>query len=857
MPKRIPAIILILSLCFACNLLADERQQAEIRPVTSQGATQLRSGATLATADTCTAIAFDSLVWLIDGWLVGNELYKVLLDPEISCLNPYPFTITEVHMILGFGGPTSISYSGDVEEVDYSTPSCPYPGTVLGISPTYTDQVPAGGIYEFWVEFDPPVVVNGPFFAGFYIGSDIDPASYPALVTDNAPTFCNSYNIWDETVGWVDLANNEFYNFPGRVALFAVGYTGGTSAAPEAEFTASPTETCPGTSVSFTNQSVGTITTTYWTFGDGATSTESDPSHTYTSSGSWPVSLTVNGPNGSDIETKTGYINVWTPPTAGFSASPLSGSAPLSVNFVSHSSNATSYLWQFGDGATSTQANPTHTYTSDGDYTVSLTANGLCGTDQATQVNYISVSSGTLPPEPEIRWLSHQNGDKAMATTELWAIELSGSPAVDYVRFDYVQGGSATNIGTDFDGQSTLRNGTPSSAAHGYSMAWDFTTIAEGSYWLKATVRDTLGRSDADSVLVYLEPTPPIATITSPDNGDDFCDSLTLLMTATDENMTHVEVHRHAAAYTYSAGITTTAAAAAVSGPAAASLAAKLWADRGYAIMQAGATTLTISQLTDSLAARARTSEFGGAIDDRFYAALKDYFADHGDLVTFDSRRNPDYYLLRQWVEDEQRAVIIGLTGASSVWLTADGFTGWPTTGEYWSIAVSDPISGSRHTLDVRDNGSAYQLMYSGSWHDIDLMISMRPDNWSVARSLMGADFNAADGWTYSWEPNSSIYDDSLYFFRSTGYDTGGLSGSSVVILHYTCASTFKPGDYNDDDIINILDLAFLVEFVTSDGNPPVGGDARADANGDGYVNIADVIYFMNYLFGAAETPAY
>ncbi|MFH1688576.1 MAG: PKD domain-containing protein [bacterium] len=857
MPRRISGILLITLLWLTGSLTAAERQVTKISPVTSQQPTALRSTPTLATADTCMPIAIDSLVWLIDGWLVGNELYKVLLDPAASCPNPYPFTVTEVHMILGFGGPTVITYSGDIEDVDWSTPSCPYPDTVLGLSPTYQDQVPEGEIYDFWVEFDPPVVVNGPFFAGFYLGSDIDPNSNPALVTDDTPTLCNSYNIWDETVGWVDLANNEYYAFPGRLAIFAVGYSGGTTAAPVAAFTAGPTSTCPGTSVNFTNQSTGTISTYYWTFGDGATSTVADPSHTYTSSGSWPVSLTVTGPGGTDTETKNAFINVWSSPTAAFSATPLSGSAPLTVNFTNQSCNASSYLWQFGDGAISDQAGPSHTYAVDGNYTVTLTATGLCGTNQANQVDYINVSSVTLPPEPQIRWLSHRGGDRAMATTELWVAELSGSEAVDYVRFDRVQGGSVTNIGTDFDGQTTLRNGSPSSAAYGYSLQWNFSAIAEGSYWLKATVRDTLGRSDAESVFVYLEPTPPVPHITSPDDGADFCDSLKLYMTATDENMTHVEIHRHQAAYTYSAGLGTITEPATLSGPAAAALLADLWADRGYSFMQSGATTLTTGQLTDSLAARAQISAFGGALDDRLFAALQDYFADHGHLVDFEYDRNPDYYQIRRWVEDEQRGVIIGLTGANATWLAVDGFTGWPAVGEYWTLIVSDPTSGGYLHLDLRDNGLSHQVMYGGSWHDIDLMIALQPDGYSVTRSLMGADFDGTDGWIYQWQPNSSVLDDSLYFFRSTGYDAGGLAGSSAVLLRYTCASTYLAGDYNDDSVTNILDLAYLVEFVTSDGNSPAGGDSRADANGDGYVNIADVVYFMNYLFGGAAPPTY
>ncbi|MCK4606276.1 MAG: hypothetical protein KAU35_03155, partial [candidate division Zixibacteria bacterium] len=66
---------------------------------------QLRSNPNLVTVDTCTVINIDSLVWLIDNWVVGDELYKVLLDPAASCNISYPFSVTEVHIIMYFYAP--------------------------------------------------------------------------------------------------------------------------------------------------------------------------------------------------------------------------------------------------------------------------------------------------------------------------------------------------------------------------------------------------------------------------------------------------------------------------------------------------------------------------------------------------------------------------------------------------------------------------------------------------------------------------------------------------------------------------------------------------------------------------------
>jgi vibriolysin len=86
------------------------------------------------------------------------------------------------------------------------------------------------------------------------------------------------------------------------------------------------------------------------------------------------------------------------PPVANFSASPLSGGVPLTTHFTDLSQAASSWLWNFGDTGTSTEKNPTHTYTSMGTFTVTLTATNEFGSDQEVKTNYITVTA----PQPPI-----------------------------------------------------------------------------------------------------------------------------------------------------------------------------------------------------------------------------------------------------------------------------------------------------------------------------------------------------------------------------------------------------------------------------------------------------------------------
>ena len=80
--------------------------------------------------------------------------------------------------------------------------------------------------------------------------------------------------------------------------------------APIANFTANTRTGINRLIVNFSDQSTGSVTSRSWNFGDGATSTDQNPSHNYTNPGIFTASLTVIGPGGSDIEIKPNYITI-------------------------------------------------------------------------------------------------------------------------------------------------------------------------------------------------------------------------------------------------------------------------------------------------------------------------------------------------------------------------------------------------------------------------------------------------------------------------------------------------------------------------------------------------------------------
>ncbi|WP_292489688.1 PKD domain-containing protein [Methanoculleus sp. 10] len=165
--------------------------------------------------------------------------------------------------------------------------------------------------------------------------------------------------------------------------------------APAANFTADVTSGTAPLAARFTDTSTGEITAWSWSFGDGNTSTEQHPTHTYTAPGIYTVSLTATNAGGSSTESKTDYITVMAPPpVANFSADVTVGPAPLAVRFTDASTGEiTVWSWSFGDGNTSTEQNPVHTYGAPGNYTVNLTVSTGTGSAMLSRPGYITVTA--------------------------------------------------------------------------------------------------------------------------------------------------------------------------------------------------------------------------------------------------------------------------------------------------------------------------------------------------------------------------------------------------------------------------------------------------------------------------------
>jgi len=168
-----------------------------------------------------------------------------------------------------------------------------------------------------------------------------------------------------------------------------------------AEFTATPTSGDAPLTVQFTDESIpaDTITSWSWEFGDGHTSEDQSPEHTFEKPGMYKIKLTVTDDAGKvAYKEKVAYIVAT--PLAIFSAAPNKQEPCQPIKFESKYSigDIVAWEWDFGDGKTSTEPSPTHAYSEIGNYSVSLTVTTESGAKHTlTYDNYITITDLTPP----------------------------------------------------------------------------------------------------------------------------------------------------------------------------------------------------------------------------------------------------------------------------------------------------------------------------------------------------------------------------------------------------------------------------------------------------------------------------
>lgn len=233
---------------------------------------------------------------------------------------------------------------------------------------------------------------------------------------------------------------------------------------PVADFAADKTAVNVEQIIQFTDKTKNNPTSWRWDFGDGSEANVKNPMKSYAVKGIYTVSLLATNANGRDSEVKKQYINVGLAPVANFVTSvPVYQNIPSrsTVRFIDKSDNRpTSWVWDFGDGQTSTEQNPKHTYTTDGIYTVSLTAKNSFGQDTKVQTDLIRVGVG---PRVDFK------ADKTVTGVDR------------FIRFTDLSGNDPTTWVWDF-GDGTVGTGKNPDHAYKRTGVYDVTLTASNQY---------------------------------------------------------------------------------------------------------------------------------------------------------------------------------------------------------------------------------------------------------------------------------------------------------------------------------------------------------------------------------------
>lgn len=290
-------------------------------------------------------------------------------------------------------------------------------------------------------------------------------------------------------------------------------------------FTVNTQTGCAPETIDFTC-TVQNATSWLWNFGDGTTSILENPSHNYTASGSYSITLDVTtsiGCNGS--VTLPAFITIDPLPVASFSVNTPSGCMPHTTFFTNNSTGSVTWLWNFGDGTSSTNQNPFHTYADTGIYNVTLTAYSLNGCQSVITLNNA-------------------------VTVETLTAAFTGSPRTGCAPLPVSFTGSATPAGVlwnwDFGDGFT---GTGQTVSHTYAAIGNYTItlVVTSAAGCTDTVRrvnyirvvdDSTAYTVPDTIKVCLP--PGVVSLTDPTIGSnswlwDFGDGTT----ATVKNPTH------------------------------------------------------------------------------------------------------------------------------------------------------------------------------------------------------------------------------------------------------------------------------------------------------------------------------
>jgi hypothetical protein len=498
-------------------------------------------------------------------------------------------------------------------------------------------------------------------------------------------------------------------------------------------------------------------------------------------------------------------------------------------------------------------------------YSVGLTADAnLCG-------EYPSPIPEIIQPREPAWYDQTYFSDSLRITVD----DVSEGSRIDHVKFEYMDPmGIWHPIGTDYDGTDIWYNSWDSAqvGGDGWSYVWVADGLDEGTYFIRATMVDSMGREATDIINIYHDPLPPIPIITRPESTGVYCSPIEVLFTLQADHIAEMEVtvynwslgwpteSKEGEDTTYDKGIPSMRQdtlyywgknirgqkvnAGCV--PTAAAACLTWWAGHGYPGITGG---VGAKDLVDSLASKDyfKTSPSTGTKSSKLTTGMDRWLTRKLGFCVFKYplyENNPRKMTFDLYAREIKREDII---------------VGWG--GQPWHATTGNSATAQSSTYDVMDPGTGQTTTYTwprGAGNTkinqiwiISPKVQPQPPPGTPGPPPMKYQ-DSEDQYRIAWMPDTTQTPyHRWYTLEVTVTDSLGHVGRDM--FHFEL-DDYVCGDANSDGMTNLGDLIYDLNYLFKNGEPPDRFES-GDANCDDLIDMSDAIFLINYLFKDGPYP--
>ncbi len=473
-----------------------------------------------------------------------------------------------------------------------------------------------------------------------------------------------------------------------------------------------------------------------------------------------------------------------------------------------------------------------------------------------------------------VRLYSPFDSSKVAGSVVLYAAELEDTISYEKCSFEYYNIAEWLPIGDDYSSEVTLRGGFgPAAINPGFSVTWNLAGVAEGGYSVRALLYRTPQDFTADTIDLFIDNTPLRPVLTNPQDVDAICDTITLAATIPDEDVSFVQFELRETTDTIVIPLpllnqfrygdvdgdtldlnqhTQGEFGDYYNGPTVMASLLSYFADRGYpALMQSGGVTLSEREMVEAIADSSRVRLNLGSQDDNLLATMNDHIHRQGNQFILETLDECDLNKLLYYMAYRHGVLLLGISEPIGHWLALTELR-MPPDGDNLDCMLYDTRGGASIASTLRHTPTM-AVEYQGNMRAVDRIVVVHTRVDTTAREVIGGDFNPSDGWSYFWD--ASVKPEGAYMLSATGIDITGNFGEGTAWFRRECPLSYVKGDADGSGAVDIDDVVYIINYIFGGGPEPIPELAAGDADCSGNIDIDDIVYIINYIFGGGPPP--